>query len=126
MKQINNFPYLKPYRRNLRNNGTSAEATLWNYIKHSQLEGRKFRRQHSIENYILDFYCPSERINVELDGAHHYTEEGTEKDLVRDQTLNEFGITVVRIENREVFDNLENVLELIKSKFKKETLLTLA
>ena len=63
---------------------------------------------------------------MELDGAHHYTEEGTEKDLVRDQTLNEFGITVVRIENREVFDNLENVLELIKSKFKKETLLPLA
>lgn len=120
-RQINNLSYLKPYRKNLRNSGTSAEATLWTHLKHSQLDGRKFRRQHSIENYILDFYCPSERINIELDGAHHYTPEGMEKDAVRDQFLNAWGITVIRIENRDVFENTENVLELIKSYFKRRT-----
>jgi very-short-patch-repair endonuclease len=92
---------------------------LWLHFKNSQLEGRKFRRQHSIENYILDFYCPSEKVNIELDGAAHYTEEGTENDKLRDQFLNELDITVLRIENRDVFENLENVLEMIKNNFKK-------
>ena len=118
-QQINNLPYLKQTRKLLRNNSTSAEATLWNYLKNSQLEGRKFRRQHSIENYILDFYCPSEKINIELDGAHHFTDEGAEKDKLRDEFLNRLGIKVLRIENKEVFNNLEGILEMIKSNFKK-------
>ena len=115
--QFNNLHYLKDKRKKLRNNATSAEATLWLFLKGSQLEGRKFRRQHSIENYILDFYCPSERINIELDGEGHYTEEGQEKDLIRDQFLNSLGIKVIRIENRDVFENLDNVLEMIKNNF---------
>ena len=58
--QLNNLKTLKPHRKHLRNHSTSAEATPSNYLKNKQLEGRKFRRQHSIGNYILDFYCPSE------------------------------------------------------------------
>jgi len=65
-EQINNRPELKKFRKNLRNNSTSAEATLWTYLQKSQLDGRKFKRQHSVENYILDFYCPSEKLCVEL------------------------------------------------------------
>ena len=59
----------KTKRKKLRNNLTPAEAALWNLLKNSQLEGRKFRRQHSVGFYILDFYCPSERMAIELDGA---------------------------------------------------------
>lgn len=118
-EQINNLPCFKENRKTLRSNLTSAEATLWKFLKGSQIEGRKFRRQHSIENYILDFYCPSERINIELDGEPHFTEEGAEKDKVRDEFLNNLGIRVLRIENRDVFENLENVLQMIKNNFKK-------
>jgi very-short-patch-repair endonuclease len=118
-QQMNNLPHLKHFRKNLRNNSTSAEATLWLSLKSRQLDGRKFRRQHSIENYILDFYCPSEKINIELDGQGHYTEEGKENDSVRDAFLNQFGVKVIRVENREVFENLENVLEMIRGNFKR-------
>ena len=118
-QQINNLSYLKENRKTLRNNSTSAEATLWDFLKNSQLEGRKFRRQHSIENYILDFYCPAEKINVELDGAGHYTNEGSEKDKIRDEFLANLGIRVLRFENRDIFENINKVLELIKNNFNK-------
>jgi very-short-patch-repair endonuclease len=80
MQQINNKKELKLFRKNLRNNSTSAEATLWGYLQNRQLEGRKFRRQHSIENYILDFFCPSEKLAIELDGNDHFTGYGQTHD----------------------------------------------
>lgn len=66
--QINNLPYLKTFRKELRNNLTPAEAKFWKIVQNKNFEGRKFRRQHSVGNYILDFYCPSEKLAVELDG----------------------------------------------------------
>ena len=116
-RQINNKPELKIYRKELRNNLTSAEATLWKFLQRSQLEGRKFRRQHSIDNYIADFYCPKERLVIELDGAHHFTEAGYEKDQKRTAHLNSLGIRVIRFENREVFEDVEAVLERIRECF---------
>ena len=116
--QINNKRRLKEYRKQLRNNGTSAEATLWKSLQKRQLDGRKFRRQFSVENYILDFYCPSEKLAIELDGAHHYTSAGIKLDEERDAFLNSLGITVLRFENIEVFRALESVLEAIKNNFK--------
>lgn len=65
-------------------------------LKGSQLAGRKFRRQHSVANYILDFYCPSERLAVELDGAVHDSFEAQEYDRERDLFLEQFGIKVLR------------------------------
>ena len=59
-KPRHNLPKLKYFRRKLRKNMTPAEATLWKYLSRKQLADRKFRRQHSVEGYILDFYCPSE------------------------------------------------------------------
>src|SRR5688572_7570971 len=67
----NTRPYLQTFRTELRKHLTPAEAALWNYLKRSQLDGRKFRRQHSVGDYILDFYCPAERLAVELDGQVH-------------------------------------------------------
>ena len=66
--QKHNLSYFKEARKILRNNSTSAEATLWNILKNSQLDGRKFQRQHSIENFVVDFYCSAEKLIVELDG----------------------------------------------------------
>ena len=118
-EQVNNHPYLKENRRTLRNNSTSAEATLWLSLKEKQLEGRKFRRQFSIENYIVDFYCPSEKLAIELDGADHYTSAGYEYDQERTKVLESHGIKVLRFENVEVFKALENVLETIKQNYTK-------
>jgi very-short-patch-repair endonuclease len=63
MPAIHNRKNLEPFRKDLRNNLTSAEATLWKYLKGSQL-GKKFRRQHSAGNYILDFYCATEELQL--------------------------------------------------------------
>jgi very-short-patch-repair endonuclease len=59
----------KAFRSSLRNRSTSAEAALWNILKSKNLDGRKFRRQYSIDKYIVDFICPSEKLIIELDGA---------------------------------------------------------
>lgn len=115
--QIHNLKILKPIRKKLRNNGTSAEATLWKSLQRSQLNGRKFRRQHSVGFYVLDFYCPSEKLCVELDGAGHFTIAGARKDAARTAYLEELNIRVVRFENCEVFENLEGVLEGIRNEF---------
>ncbi|GAA4298901.1 endonuclease domain-containing protein [Nibribacter koreensis] len=111
---IHNSTILKEYRKSLRDKLTPAEAFLWSYLKGSQLAGRKFRRQHSVGFYILDFYCPSERIAIELDGAHHYTEAGQENDMERTAFLNNLYIKVLRFENKDVFDHTETILEEIK------------
>ena len=66
--QLNNVKVLKPIRQALRNDATAAEKQLWQFLKGSQLSGRKFRRQHSVGYFILDFYCPSEQLAIELDG----------------------------------------------------------
>ena len=115
---INNLLRLKPLRRKLRANLTPAEAALWKHLQKSQLDGRKFRRQHSVSSYILDFYCPTEKLAVELDGAAHDYEQAYLKDAVRDKYLKSLGITVIRFENCDVLKNLEGVLLEIKRHFK--------
>ncbi|MBU0473930.1 MAG: DUF559 domain-containing protein [Bacteroidetes bacterium] len=114
---LNNLPHLKTFRKNLRNNLTPAEAKLWTLLKNSQLGGIKFRRQHSFNNYILDFYSPSEKLAIELDGAVHNTEEAQEYDKKRDLFLNNYGIKVLRFENKLVFDETDFVLSEIRSAF---------
>ncbi len=117
MTTLNNLPHKKDERRTLRNNLTTAEAMLWNRLKNSQLNGRKFRRQHSIGEFILDFYCPQEKLAVELDGAGHFTISGNLHDAARTDYLNSVGIRVVRFENKFIWSALENVLQTIKSSF---------
>jgi very-short-patch-repair endonuclease len=112
-----NYKFLKKYRKKLRNNLTSAEARLWSILKNKQLKGRKFRRQHSIDNFIVDFYCPKEKLVIELDGQVHFNPVMEEKDSKRDKILNSYGITVLRFENKMVFENQEIVLKAIKDKF---------
>jgi very-short-patch-repair endonuclease len=119
MDRLKNNIELKFSRKKLRNNATSAEAELWKYIKGKKLDGRKFRRQFSVGSYILDFYCPSENLCVELDGDPHGDYIQIEKDNLRDEYLKKSGIKVLRFENRFVFQTPEFVLETIKSAFKK-------
>ena len=114
---IHNRKALKARRRELRHNLTPAEAVLWKAIQRSKLEGRKFRRQHSVGSYILDFYCPAEHLAVELDGAHHYTDGGLAYDEERTKYINSLNICVIRFENDVVLAHLEGVLEEIRKYF---------
>jgi very-short-patch-repair endonuclease len=111
--QLHNLEYLKDIRRDLRNGSTSAEASLWKVLKGKQLEGLKFRRQHSIGNYIVDFYCPEYKIAIELDGNYHFEEGQMLRDERRDKFLSDIGIKVIRIENDNVFNNIDMVLNYI-------------
>ena len=113
MQQIHNQQVLKPRRKELRRSLTPAEAALWNSLQRSQLSGRKFRRQHSVGNYILDFYCPECRLAVELDGQGHFNPMTSEYDYRRSEYLKKLNIRVLRFENRLVFENLEGVLHMI-------------
>jgi len=114
---VNNLPTLRTFRKALRNKLTPAEAKLWTLLKGSQLAERKFRRQHSVGPYILDFYCPSERLAVELDGAVHDSAEAQAYDRERDLFLEQFGIKVLRFENKLVFQQAEGVLMEIQRCF---------
>lgn len=118
MKPRHSLSKLTPIRKHLRNGGTPTEAYLWNYLKQAQLEGRKFRRQHSIEYFVVDFFCYSEMLVVELDGAYHFDQAQQERDKERDAFLSDVGITVLRFENEYVFKNTDWVLDEIKRHFK--------
>lgn len=96
---------------------TPAEAFLWTHLKARQLSGRRFNRQFSIENYIVDFYCHQERLIIELDGAVHMNTTAREKDKIRDARLNQLGYAVLRFENKMVFEQLASVLDEIKAHF---------
>jgi len=117
-KRFYNHPSLGARRRTLRASMTPAEAALWRVLQRSQLQGRKFRRQHSIGPYVVDFYCPKERLVVELEGSAHDSERTAIRDEARERFLSAEGLTVLRLENRHVFENPEGVLELIKQHFR--------
>jgi very-short-patch-repair endonuclease len=116
-ERIHNRAYLAHRRRALRRKLTPAEATLWLALKNSNLAGRKFRRQHSVGNYVLDFYCVEEHLAVELDGEVHRNDVAEAYDHQRKLYLNNIGVKVIRFENFLVFDDLDNVLRRIESFF---------
>ena len=113
MVKVHNKPELLPLRKKLRNNGTCAEAVMWNMLKQSQVGGLKFRRQHSIGPYVADFYCPKLKLALELDGYYHFTPEGIEHDRARDRYFDDLGITTIRFENQMVFDYPGEIMDTI-------------
>lgn len=116
--QVKNVSYLTSTRKELCNNATPAEAALWQLLKNSQLDGYKFRRQASIENYIVDFFCPAGNLVIELDGQIHHHPTVAENDKHRDERLKELGYTVLRFENKDVFNLTEWVLDEIRRHLK--------
>lgn len=115
--RLYNLNYLKDTRICLRKNMTEAELVLWEVLKDKKLCRKKFRRQHSIGQYIVDFYCSSEKLIIELDGQNHFTPEGQARDVKRDNHLGMINFKVVRFENKEVLCDLTGVLKKIKTHF---------
>lgn len=103
---------LDTFARELRNNSTDTERLLWRYLRNSQLEGVKFRRQQPIEAYIVDFVSFDKKIVVELDGGQHT--ENIEYDEQRDAFLRRTGFIVLRFWNNDVIENSAGILEVIR------------
>ncbi len=106
---------VKDKRRALRGRETAAESLLWERLRDQQLAGLKFRRQHSVGVYILDFCCPSCHLAVELDGSSHASPDAQEYDAERTEFLTAFGIRVLRFANHAVYSDIGSVLEKISS-----------
>lgn len=112
MGKIYNLQKTKIYRPLLRNNLTPAEKMLWFHIKNNQ-RGVKFRRQHGIGRYIVDFYCAKLHLVIEVDGHSHYTEQGIRYDLERNQYLKNNGLNILRFTSHQVRDQLAAVIQQI-------------
>jgi very-short-patch-repair endonuclease len=97
--------------RSLRDNMTEAEELLWSALRNKQLLGLRFRRQHAVGNFILDFYCPAYKLAIEVDGDIH-NDRQTE-DALRTQKLEQHNYQVLRFHNEEILHNLNQVLQSI-------------
>lgn len=111
-KFVYNNKYLKTTRQSLRNNLTKEETILWNHLKNNKL-GYKFRRQHSIGQFIADFYCAEKKLAIELDGSQHL--DNREYDKERTEYFESLDVRVVRFWNSEVNNNIEGVVMRVKS-----------
>lgn len=98
----------------LRNHLTETEILLWEELKDNKLDGLKFRRQHPINQFIVDFYCHKRKLVIELDGEIHQKQDQKERDEGRQFMLEELGITVIRFKNEEVLNDIDKVLTEIR------------
>ena len=105
MRVVNRFA------RKLRRNETDTEKKLWHYLRNRLLVGFKFRRQHVIKPYVVDFCCVEKGLVIELDGGQHALQE--KQDLKRTQALNRKGFKVLRFWDDQVLKNPQQVLEVI-------------
>ncbi|HAL50330.1 MAG: hypothetical protein UU40_C0014G0004 [Candidatus Uhrbacteria bacterium GW2011_GWD2_41_121] len=103
----------KDRRKYLRGNSSKAEIRLWGYLSKSKTEC-KFRRQHSIGNYIVDFYCPNKKLVIEVDGDSHFEESQQIYDQERTEYLNALELRVIRFTNDRIFDDIEAVIDQIQ------------
>ena len=108
-----NDPQHKSQRKNLRRNATEAERKIWSRLRNKQIDGLKFYRQYSIGSYILDFYCPTHRLAIEIDGGQHNEDGEQVHDAQRTKYLLEQGIRVMRFWNNDVITNIDGILETI-------------
>ncbi len=109
-------PRLKQLARQLRNNSTKAEIKLWGHLRNKEMLGYDFDRQKPIDNYIVDFFCYDLMLAIELDGFTHQFEEVYQKDVVKDQRLNELGVHVLRFDDKDVVNGIEKVVGVIELK----------
>ncbi len=102
------------FSRKLRTNQTPWEWKLWKRLRADRFYGLKFKRQESIGDYIVDFYCHTKKLIIEVDGGHHNEEVKSRSDKYRDEFFKHQGYILFRFWNNEIDDNLDGVLETIK------------
>ena len=118
MTQLYNKNSEKEKRRKLRQDIVKAEKIIWDKIRNRQIEDCKFRRQYSVDKYVIDFYSPILKLAIEIDGESHFKDGVAEYDRKRQSYIEYLGITFLRFTNNDVYDNLDAVLESIAMKVK--------
>lgn len=116
MTQLYNKKSEKEKRRSLRQNIVKAEKIIWEKIRNRQIEDCKFRRQYSVDKFVIDFYNPILKLAIEIDGESHFLEGAVEYDRERQTYIESFGIKFIRFTNNDVYHNLDGVLESIALK----------
>ncbi len=114
MTQLFNQRPEKQKRQQLRNMIPDCEIIVWSQLKGKQFFGHKFRRQCSIGRYVVDFYCPRQKLVIEIDGDSHFTDEAKKYDKVREEYIKALGLRIIRFTNHEIRTQLPNVLEAIR------------
>ena len=124
MKKRNMFlgsrPIIFRRARQLREKSTATEQILWERLRGKQLDGFRFRRQHPIGNFIVDFYCHRAKLIVEVDGSIHLLKTEKAYDLERNEFFNERQFEVIRFSNQEVNHDIEDVLDRIRFLLRKD------
>ena len=111
-KRLRIHPSIRQFARELRQPQTAAESTLWRHLRNRNL-GYKFRRQHAIQSFIIDFYCAEVKLCIEIDGATHLTKEQQEYDGARSEYLEWLGRTEIRFTNDDARFNIHGVVQEI-------------
>jgi very-short-patch-repair endonuclease len=106
-------PSIFKLAKELRKMETEAEKLLWSRLSKNQVLGLQFRRQHPINRFIADFYCPKIKLIIEVDGSIHEIPEYQDHDIGRSDKLNDFGITVIRFTNEQIIENIDSTLKQI-------------
>ena len=110
----------KARARKLRESQTSAEARLWQALRNRQLARWKFRRQHPVDRYVVDFITLDGKLIIKVDGVTHSSSSEIARDKARTEVLKACGFLVLRVSNTDVYENLEGVLELIETSLRFE------
>ena len=114
-KIITYNPLLKERARQLRQNMTPGEITLWKHLKGKQMCGYDFERQRPIDQFIVDFYCKKLMLAIEIDGFSHDSKEAQEHDLERQARLESLGVQFLRFREEDVCREVEGVLRVIEN-----------
>ena len=113
MRFIFNNDTLIHRRRELRHHQTKAEFLLWQKLRRRNLLGFRFCRQYGIGAYVLDFYCPSQRLGIEVDGSQHLEKSQETYDMIRTKFFEDYNIRILRFWNNEINENMNGVLQKI-------------
>jgi very-short-patch-repair endonuclease len=100
-------------RRALRRSLSKAEAVLWLHLSRKQMNGLKFRRQYSVNQYVIDFFCPELKLAIEVYGDSHYGSLTEKYDNERQKYIESFSIHFMRFINDDVYNNIDGVLQTI-------------
>jgi very-short-patch-repair endonuclease len=106
-------PEIFKLARELRKRETPTEKILWSFLSNNQLLGLQFRRQHPINRFIADFYCPKIKLIIEIDGKIHDIPEYLNHDIGRSDILNDLGITVIRFTNEQILNEIDSTIRNI-------------
>ncbi len=113
-----NKTVMKDRRRELRANSTESEKLMWIFLRGRNTKGQKFRRQYSVDSYVLDFYCPSLKLAIEIDGEIHDKEDQKKYDAERQKHIEAYGIRFMRIRNEEIMNDMDKVMKAVEDKIK--------